>query len=154
MISYVKKDITTVEHGIVVHGVNCQGVMGSGVALAVRQKWRKVYDRYIELCKGYHQDRHLLLGAAHYIKVGDDLYVGNWFTQVRFGKDGQRYADPKAIEQCLEHSAGFISSHSLPVYMPKIGCGLGGLDWANDVEPVVNDFLLANRDVELYVCDI
>ena len=43
---FIQKDITTERHGLIIHGVNCQGVMGSGVALAIRNKWPVVYDEY------------------------------------------------------------------------------------------------------------
>ena len=37
---YIVQDITTVEPpGIIAHGVNCQNIMGSGVAKALFQKW-------------------------------------------------------------------------------------------------------------------
>lgn len=158
MITYIKKDITTVEQGVVVHGCNCQGKMGSGVALAIRNKWPTVFDRYEELCKGYIHTRPLLLGTAHYVKVAEDVYVGNWFTQLYYGNDGKRYADPSAIKKCLFNSAGFLTTQlhekQRPLYMPRIGCKLGGLSWEDDVEPIVIEFDQQHRGLEIYVCDI
>jgi len=46
MISIIKKDVTTVTKGVVAHGVNCQGAMGSGVAGAIRRKWPSVFIEY------------------------------------------------------------------------------------------------------------
>lgn len=46
---YIKKDITTVNWGIIAHGVNCRGRMSSGVAAAIRSKWPIVYDKYREM---------------------------------------------------------------------------------------------------------
>lgn len=34
--------------GILVHGCNCKGVMGSGVAAAIRNRWPDVYKAYRE----------------------------------------------------------------------------------------------------------
>ena len=31
----IKKDITTIEKGVIMHQVNCQDVMGAGVAKAI-----------------------------------------------------------------------------------------------------------------------
>ncbi len=39
MSKYVSGDIRCVSSGIIVHGCNAQGVMGSGVALALRTTW-------------------------------------------------------------------------------------------------------------------
>jgi len=39
-------DILKVKSGFIVHQVNCQKVMGGGLALAIRKKWPIVYERY------------------------------------------------------------------------------------------------------------
>jgi hypothetical protein len=41
----------------------------------------------------------------------------------------------------------------LPLYMPRIGCGLGGLDWDKDVGPVL-EHLAEQLNVQVYVCDL
>lgn len=158
MINYIKCDVTTIEKGIVVHGVNCQGVMGSGVALAIRNKWPKVFTEYQRQCNGYVYTRPLLLGTVQYVKVADDVYVGNWFTQQYYGSDGGRYADPQAVYQCLFNSGEFLTvqcqENERPLYMPRIGCGLGGLDWDEDLVPILDDFQKQFRFVDINVCDL
>ena len=37
------------EHAIIVHGVNCQGKMNSGVAKAIREAFPVVYEEYMKL---------------------------------------------------------------------------------------------------------
>ena len=39
-------DILSVTKGIITHQFNCQGVMGCGIELQIRQKWPEVYQRY------------------------------------------------------------------------------------------------------------
>jgi hypothetical protein len=39
----------------------------------------------------------------------------------------------------------------LPVYIPKIGCGLGGLSWDDEVKTIVAD---AFYDITVKVCQI
>ena len=46
MLKYIKGDITEIESGIICQQTNCQGVMGSGLAKAIRDKWPKVFDEY------------------------------------------------------------------------------------------------------------
>lgn len=47
---FINKDITTVEAlSILLHGVNCQGVMASGVAKAIAEKWPIVREHYLSL---------------------------------------------------------------------------------------------------------
>src|SRR5271167_114181 len=49
-IKYLNKDITTVDEGIIAHGCNCQGVMGSGVARFLRDKYPQIFPYYQDLC--------------------------------------------------------------------------------------------------------
>ena len=48
VIKEIQKDITTVEEGVVLHGCNCSGGFGSGVAGAIRKKWPDVYEMFKE----------------------------------------------------------------------------------------------------------
>ena len=63
----------------------------------------------------------------------------NGVTQQFYGRDGKRYADPVAIEMVLQRACLFICHDhpSLQLCLPKIGCGLGGLDWSTEIEPLV-----------------
>ena len=94
------------EHAIIVHGVNCQGKMNSGVAKAIREAFPVVYEEYMKLYNnkqhggtvdGQTWSRFLdsnrndpLLGMAQVVRVGKTLYVGNLFTQQFYGRDGKK----------------------------------------------------------------
>lgn len=147
---YEKRDITTVEApGIIAHGVNCQGAMGSGVARALYQKWPAVKGDYLK-CKG-----NMALGVMQTVPVEPCLYVANCFTQENYGRDGRRYASPEAIRKALTKVCEFLSKSTfLPeeIHLPKIGCGLGGLDWEIDVEPVLQE-LEGMYGMTFVVCD-
>lgn len=160
MIHYITHDVTETISGVVAHGVNCQGVMGSGVAKAIRAKWPQVYERYhafvAQLTKTV--PPRGLLGLAQVINVGHDvidepnsLFVANVFTQENYGKDGKAYADINAVEHGLKQVMSFCRGADLPLYMPLIGCGLGGLSWDDQVHPMVKQ-LQAEYGIEVYVC--
>lgn len=157
MLQYIKKDMLTVERGVLCHGVNTQGRMASGIAKEIRKKWPGVYKAYAQMGMG-----SALLGQADVIQVddADELFVANCYTQISCGRKG-RYADPNAIHHSLNAVCTFVNvrwqtvtDKSLPVYMPKIGCGLGGLDWETDVEPVINQLTEKWQDIDFYVCEI
>jgi hypothetical protein len=38
--------------------------------------------------------------------------------------------------------------------MPKIGCGLGGLNWNKDVKPIVEDAATGFPTVNIFICDL
>jgi len=150
MIEYIKKDVTTVGMGIVAHGVNCQGKMASGVAKVIRKKWPQAYFEYVSSPVG-----KAMLGACRLVQVEDDesLWVANLYTQVFYGYGGGKYASADAIESALDHCGLCAEVYDLPIFMPRIGCGLGGLDWEKDVAPVVEAASEKHR-VDIFVCDL
>jgi O-acetyl-ADP-ribose deacetylase (regulator of RNase III) len=149
-IEYIKKDVTTVGHGIVAHGTNCSMGFGSGVAGAIRKKWPQVYGHFMTVPG---RDK---LGQADFVNLDpmcDCLWVANVYSQQNFGGDGKRYASPDAIETGMKAVMEHAAKYNLPVYMPKIGCGLGGLDWEADVEPIINRLAEQYPKVQINVCE-
>ena len=144
----VKKDITTVTRGVIPHGVNCQGKMASGVAKAIKEKWPLVYDEFMKCETGAK-----MLGKAHEVKVGEDLYVVNCYTQEYYGRDGRQYASVDAVHEALAHVFLFAEYKNLDVHMPKIASGLGGLDWESDVKPIIEEYM-SRYHVNVYVYEI
>lgn len=108
------------------HGCNAQGVMGAGLAKAVRAQWPWVYSSYREFC----QRNSDLVGRVHFAEADERVWVANGITQEYYGRPqpNSPFASPEAIESCLE----IIAKEALQFdhYLaPKVGCGLGGLSW-------------------------
>ena len=119
-------NILNVKQGIIVHQVNCQGVMGAGLALALRRKYPQMYTSYMKVCSMYTSEQ--LLGKVQMIKISDDLTICNFFAQLNYGT-GKVQTNYDAFEKCLEKLA-FKTGSDTPIYIPyKIGCGLAGGDW-------------------------
>lgn len=130
MIKEIKGDLLTAK-GIILHGVNCQGVMGSGVALAVRNKWPLVYQEYLKYVSANRPGGHLL-GDVHQVNLfgSDNVIVMNCFTQEFYGKDGRKYASYDAMDACMQQVALLAAvDGALSINFPLIGCHLGGLTW-------------------------
>lgn len=146
----IKKDITHVTLGIIAHGVNCQRVMNSGVARTIRQKWPVVYEKY----KSLPMSGKALLGTTQFVSVSDNdsLWVANCFTQLFYGYGGGKYASIPAIKSSLHQTFKYADFYSLPVYLPKIGCGLGGLDWDTEVKPIVEKLDDEFDRIDTFVC--
>ena len=51
MVNYVKGNLLDSDCDYICHQVNCQGVMGSGIARQIRERWPRVYDGYKNFCK-------------------------------------------------------------------------------------------------------
>lgn len=125
----IEKDILTVENGIILHGCNAQIAMKSGVALALRNKYPIIYDKYVELCKSFDFD-FLRLGEYVKVKVAPELYICNIISQLNYGYDGKRYSDYSAINTAFRYIAVDIIPLGKQVYLPyNIFCDRGGADW-------------------------
>lgn len=141
MIEYRKGNLLDVTSGVIAHGVNCQGVMGSGVALAIRKKYPLVYKRYLGFCKiEDNESTSDLLGLVQYVPVDIQnnqpavLLVANCFTQDFYGSKG-RHVNYEAVAKCFS-KLNEMSDEYGQLNIPKIGAGLGGGDW-NVIEAII-----------------
>ena len=150
MVKIVNRDITTVTAGILCHGVNCQGAMGSGVAKAIKEKWPEVY----QIFKNSDVGRDML-GAIKMVKPSGypDLTIYNCYTQEYYGRDGKRYASLDAVRESLYKIFRIAETTNETIHLPKIGCGLGGLDWDSEVSPVITKYS-ESFEVPVYVYEI
>jgi O-acetyl-ADP-ribose deacetylase (regulator of RNase III) len=139
-------------HKYLVHGCNAQGVMGSGVALLVKEDYPYAYLTYRDKF-----DRvGLELGEVVLAKHPDGLSaehptIFNCITQNKYRKDKRRYVNYGAVQKCMRYlNAFFLIGNSIErVAMPMNGAGLGGGDWsiissiieeeAKNFQPVVYD---------------
>jgi O-acetyl-ADP-ribose deacetylase (regulator of RNase III) len=131
----INADIFENTEGLIIHGTNCSGGFGSGVAGQIRQRYPEVYEKFKTVPHG-----EATLGRLQIIDVTESLSIGNAFTQLNYGYDGQKYASPKAIEKALHRAFLWCELVGRSLLAPKIGCGLGGLDWSSDVEPIFDKF--------------
>jgi O-acetyl-ADP-ribose deacetylase (regulator of RNase III) len=131
-------DITSVSKGIIIHQVNAQGLMGSGVALALRRRYPSIFDDYAEEIKP-RQPNHasaLYMGRLIMSTVGENLRVAQIVGQQFCGSDGLKYTSYDALDAGLTHLADWIETRvdngDMPaphIHYPLIGAGLGGGNW-------------------------
>lgn len=131
----IEKDLLTIEEGIIAHQVNCKFVMGSGVALGIRQKWPIVFTQY-ETIKKFYPVSRMYLGLCQLVTVeqGDaelpKLVVANVFGQDGFNAKGQNAicTDYEAVEKAFERLAAYRQGRQ--VYIPyKMGCDRARGEW-------------------------
>lgn len=147
MIYYVEGDITKSECDFICHQVNCKGKMGSGVAKAIREKWPEVYEAYKEKWIDSVWDKSSILGDIQVVALEDNpqQYVVNFFAQNDYGSDGKRYTSYDAFWICLNRLKEIVPKDKRIAFPFKIGCGLGGADWAvirTMIERVLDDYTL------------
>lgn len=128
---YLKGDLLSVvkSNNIIVHGCNSRGVMGSGVAKAVREKYPDCFKKYVEDLS-YGKKR---LGEVSWYQVvpSETIFIGNAITQSDYGRDSSlRYVSYDAIDTCFSDIFHVAKKYGMNVNIPKIGAGLGGGDWS------------------------
>jgi len=103
------------------HGCNCAGAMGAGIAIEFRRRWPRMYEEYVARCA----DRRFGLGDV-FVWQEDGATVYNLGTQAHWRKKAQLPALAQALRSMVRlATAGGIDR----VGLPRIGAGLGGLDW-------------------------
>lgn len=146
---YKNADLLNEKTGLLIHGCNCQGGFGSGIAGQIRKRIPVIYENYSKLNFGKH-----LLGGVQFIVLNELLHFANTFTQEFFGGDGKKYASVHAIESVLNICAKYCIDNNLILKSPKIGCGLGGLDWEAEVKPIYEKILNENDSLIIEIYEI
>jgi O-acetyl-ADP-ribose deacetylase (regulator of RNase III) len=150
----VQQDMLRLERGILFHQVNCEGVMGGGIAAALARQYPGLEEEYRQFCEDEcHLDAaavcslawerdpllgHTLLGKVQVFTVlHRQLYIANVFGQT-LCSNKTRLTNYEAVAQALEcfkkaqelNPRGILSCLSDELYFPfKMGCGLGGGEW-------------------------
>ena len=156
---YKNKSLLDLSPNIVIcHQVNCQGVMGAGIAKQIRARWPEVYEDYkktIENAKAQiagleNPPDDILLGAVACTTTVDGHRVASLFAQYDYGYGPRRYTNYEAFANCLENLNILVPAY-IPIAFPyKIGCGLGGGDW--DIIQLMIRKILHHEDV--YICQL
>lgn len=128
MISFLKGDVLNADADIICHQTNCKGVMGSGVAKAVKAKYPEAYQSYHD---AYNAGK-LKLGYVDFAKTHDDKIIANLCGQNNYGYDGNQYTDYNALRTGFETIKTYMLENNLKtIALPyKMACCRGGGDWS------------------------
>ena len=158
MIIHKKCDIFESGADIICHQVNCQGVMGSGLAKQVRERYPAVYRAYKEWCEDYKTEE--LLGMSQFVPVkkpweergeNDPISIINIFGQLDYGY-GKCHTDYNALKHAFQNISLLVrmSNPSPIIAFPyKFGCARGGGDW----EVVRGMIEEAFQDCMVFICE-
>lgn len=143
MIIEVKGDILQDSARALVNPVNTKGVMGKGLALEFKNKFKENYTQYRNACK------------RGEVQVGK-VFVS--FPRLDFGFMGTEEPNPVVVNfPTKDHYKGkseysyireglqdlrtvIIENEIDSIALPKLGCGLGGLEWSQ-VKSLIQDHL-------------
>ena len=140
------------------HQVNCQGIMASGIAKSIREKWPVVFEKYKMFLDHpqYQAGPGNLgtepLGRIQYVDVNDKQTVVNMFCQRSYGYDGKRYTSYDAFANALSEINKGIPKGSRIGFPYGIGCVRGGANW-NIIETMITEVLSEDYQVEIWRFD-
>lgn len=172
MIKIIKGNLFDSKANFICHSCNCQGVMGSGVAAQVADRFPHVeteYRKYLRYCK---KNNTKALGTVQYVPSEswafpmidtmkndnviaydtDYQYIVNLFGQDNYGM-GELHTDIKAIKKAFIDIKKKAMKIGATVAMPyNIGSFRGGADW-NDVYNIIESVFGKDVDVEIWRYD-
>lgn len=130
----------------IAHVCNCQGVMGSGIALAIKTYYPEAYDAYK---KFETVNQGITLGTISVADVFPSKEVYNLHAQEFYGQGG-RYLNYEALYICLEQMKCHLSISKIKrVGIPyNMGCDRAGGNW-NVVESMINA-VFKNSDISFF----
>ena len=133
MITYLASDLFQSPAQVLVNAVNTVGAMGKGIALKFKRKYPEMFTQYQAMC----QQGEFGIGQLWLYK-SPQKWVLNFPTK-RDWRDKSRieYVETGLTQFVKTYEAESITSISFP----RLGCGLGGLNWENEVRPLMEHYL-------------
>ncbi|MDY0874094.1 type II toxin-antitoxin system antitoxin DNA ADP-ribosyl glycohydrolase DarG [Dongia rigui] len=132
MIEIGKGNLLEAEVDALVNTVNCDGFMGKGIALQFKQAFPRNFKAYEEACKL----GRVVPGEMLIFDNGGLLrprYIVNFPTK-RHWRNKSLIEDIQFGLEALVKDVELLNIQSIA--LPPLGCGLGGLRWA-DVRPLI-----------------
>lgn len=160
MLSHRTGNLLDTTANYICHQVNCRGVMGSGVAKQIKNKWPVAYTKYVDKVRE-REEQYLsllgdsrsgtvsLLGETQFVDIGNNQKVVNMFAQQDYGYDGVRYTSYDAFEKCLQDIKRTAAPGSTIAFPYKIGSDRGGANW-NIIEKMIDEILGFEYTVLIY----
>lgn len=153
-LNFVNGDILKTKANIIVQSVNHQGVMGSGLAKQIKNKYPDIIHGYVQVCNSK-KYRWLMNTGYVYWYTGfstDGSYqqIACVFGQENYGTD-RRHTNYISLLNGITSVFEYAESQGFSVAIPYgIGCGLGGGDW-EIVLTMIKDVLKYYPTLKVYI---
>ncbi len=133
MIVYRMGDLLQSDAQTLANPVNTVGVMGKGLAAQFKAAYPAMFDEYRALC----ENGQLSVGKLHLYK-GPQKWILNFPTKTLWRSQSK----VEDIEAGLKRFVDIYEPWGITsVAFPKLGSGLGGLDWDAQVHPLMHEHL-------------
>lgn len=159
--SVIIGDALSHPQGLIVHGCNCQGVMGSGIAKAVKERYPVAFQEYYNQYTtnpvhgpgGLAYDG-LKLGQIIPVEVEANKWIVNAMTQHLYGTESRK-VNYDAVAVCFEFIRDYarqvadIRGFRPDIVYPLIGAGLGGGNW-RIIDTIIDETLAGEFNQYIY----
>ncbi len=144
-IKVVTGNIFTTNVKTLVNPINCEGVMGAGLALECRLRYPDMYNRYKKIC-----EKGLIQPGLLWLYKAKDRQILNFVTKDRWrGKSEPRYLHLGLMKFIDTYESKGIDS----VAFPLLGADNGGLDESKSLQIIEQYLSDINIPVEVYIYD-
>lgn len=131
---------------VIVNTVNCEGVMGRGIALEFKNRFPEMFEKYKEFC-----DQKLMKPGVLQLYKKSTPWILNFPTKNYWKFPSKMDYIEKGLRKFAEtYDERGITS----IAFPKLGTESGGMEW-KDVKTVMYGYLegLSSLEVEIYHYD-
>ena len=147
-IIYKEGNLLDAQTDVIAHQVNCKGVMGSGVAKQIKEKWPNVFKQY-----DYHVRMldHNVLGDCQLVQIKENKFVANLFGQRYYGRENLRYTSYDGIYDALVKLQVYMNTRDCKsIAIPyKMSSDRGGADW--NVILAMIESVFKNTDITIEI---
>lgn len=155
MITYYKGDLLKSSCNIICHQVNCQGVMGAGIAKQIKEKFPACYEAYKEVVNTAGKEN--CLGRVYFYEHASGRFIANMFSQFNIYPRNKVHTDYNAFRKCCKSIKELVfnlwgkNTSDCKIGFPyKIGCGLAGGDWSIVSQILEEEFAGPHWNVEIW----
>ncbi len=138
MISYKQGNLLESRAQALVNTVNTVGVMGKGIALMFKDRFKENFRRYAVACK----NEEVQIGKM-FITSANELDGPKWIVNFPTKRNWRAPSKLEWITEGLEDLRRFIvREHVASIAIPPLGAGNGGLNWPDvkaEIERVLGD---------------
>ena len=128
MIEYTSGNIFESGADCLINAVNCEGVMGKGIAYQFKLKFPENNKSYIKACKS----SELTIGKVHYF-TENGITIVNLPTKNKWREKSKI----EYIKTAMDYFVDILPKLQVKnIAIPPLGCGNGGLNW-KDVKKVI-----------------
>lgn len=146
MITFQNGNILNANTNIIVNTVNCQGVMGKGIAKDFKKAFPEMFLEYQSICK----NNQLNIGTLHIFQETNFTII-NFPTKIHWKNPSQYEYISLGLTSLEEYLA---ENPDKSISIPPLGCGNGNLDKKivknmieNALNSLTNKIILYNFDV-------